>query len=205
MIHPSTELRFVSPEIGYGVFAKEFIPKGTIVYVKDSLEIEVTPKKYEKLDEYARSVVDKYSYRDERGYRIVSWDFAKYVNHSCNRNTVSTGYGFEIAVRDILPNEEVTDEYGIFNLEQNFECGCGAENCRHHISPSDFDVLFGKWDKEIKDALIHYSDSAQALEPYIEEPLFHKLKNYLETGKNYKSVYSLRLKKPETNGILHKT
>lgn len=205
MIHPSTELRFVSPEIGYGVFAKEFIPKGTIVYVKDSLEIEVTPKKYAKLDEYARGVVDKYSYRDERGYRIVSWDFAKYVNHSCSRNTISTGYGFEIALRDIEPNEEVTDEYAIFNLEQNFECGCGAKNCRKHISPSDFDVLFGKWDEEIKEAMKHYKDSEQALEKYIEEGLAQKLKNYLETGKNYKSVYSLRLKKNESNGVLQHT
>lgn len=204
MIHPSTELRFVSPEIGYGVFAKEFIPKGTIVYVKDSLEIEVTPKKYEKLDRYARGVVDKYSYRDERGYRIVSWDFAKYVNHSCNRNTISTGYGFEIALRDILPNEEVTDEYAIFNLEQNFECGCGSSNCRKHISPADFDVLFGKWDEEIKDALSVYHNSEQALEAYIDEALFEKLQHYLETGKNYKSVYSLRLKKHEGNGTLHK-
>ncbi len=203
MIHPSTELRFVSPEIGYGVFAKEFIPKGTIVYVKDSLEIEVTPKKYEKLDRYARSVVDKYSYRDERGYKIVSWDFAKYVNHSCNRNTISTGYGFEIALRDIQTDEEITDEYGIFNLEGNFNCGCGSENCRKTISPSDFDNLFEEWDTEIKDALTVYHNSEQALEPYIDEPLFEKLQHYLETGKNYKSVYSLHMKKNHSasNGV----
>ena len=203
MIHPSTELRFVSPQIGYGVFAKEFIPKGTIVYVKDSLEIEVSPRKYEKLDSYARSVVDKYSYRDERGHRIVSWDFAKYVNHSCSRNTISTGYGFEIALRDIEPDEEITDEYAIFNLEQNFECGCGSQNCRKHISPADFDVLFGEWDEEIKDALSVYHNSEQALEAYIDEPLFQKLQHYLETGKTYKSVYSLRLKKHENNGVVN--
>jgi len=48
----------------------------------------------------------------------------------------------------------------------------------------------------------NYYDTDQALEQYIEEGLFLKLKNYLETGKNYKSVYSLRLKKSGKNGVL---
>ena len=37
MIHPCTELRHVSPEIGVGVFATALSPKGTLVYVKDSI------------------------------------------------------------------------------------------------------------------------------------------------------------------------
>jgi hypothetical protein len=39
MIHPHTCIRYVNPQIGYGVFATAFIPKGTIVYVKDDLEL----------------------------------------------------------------------------------------------------------------------------------------------------------------------
>ena len=46
MIHPHTELRFISPEVGYGVFATALIPEGTITYVKDSLELEVSPTDY---------------------------------------------------------------------------------------------------------------------------------------------------------------
>ena len=38
MIHPKTTLRFINEEVGYGLYATEFIPKGTITYVKDSLE-----------------------------------------------------------------------------------------------------------------------------------------------------------------------
>ncbi|WP_027001590.1 SET domain-containing protein [Hugenholtzia roseola] len=195
MIHPHTELRFISAEIGYGVFAKTFIPKGTIVYVKDSLEIEVTPKKYDKLDAYAREVVDKYSYRDERGYRIISWDFAKYVNHSCHHNTISTGYGFEIATRDILPDEEVTDEYAIFNLEQHFSCGCGSAHCRGQIKPTDFDLYYPTWDKEIQEALRFFAEVPQPLAIYIEAKLQQKLQFYLETGREYRSVRALQYKK----------
>ena len=32
MIHPDTELRFISPEIGFGVFATKLIPQGTITW-----------------------------------------------------------------------------------------------------------------------------------------------------------------------------
>jgi len=39
MIHPHTEVRVVSPEIGLGVFATKFIPKGTIMYVIDEMEL----------------------------------------------------------------------------------------------------------------------------------------------------------------------
>ncbi|MCC5945927.1 MAG: SET domain-containing protein-lysine N-methyltransferase [Bernardetiaceae bacterium] len=194
MIHPNTELRFISSAIGYGVFAVSFIPKGTIVYVKDSLEIEVSPKKYDKLDTYAKAVVDKYSYRDERGFRIISWDFAKYVNHSCNYNTISTGYGFEIAIRDIEVDEQITDEYGIFNLEQNFSCSCGSAQCRGQIKPTDFDTYATLWDSQIKDALQYYARTPQDLAIYIPPKLQKQLNNYLQTGTYYRSIKNLQHK-----------
>ena len=122
MIHPDTELRKVNDTIGYGVFAKCDIPKGTIVYVKDPLEIEVEPERFEELDPTYQSIVNWFSYIDERGVRIISWDIAKYVNHSCDANSISTGYGFEIATRDIAAGEEITDEYGIFNLPAPLDC-----------------------------------------------------------------------------------
>jgi hypothetical protein len=46
MIHPNTELRFISPEVGYGVVAREFIPKGTITWVLDELDREFTPEQF---------------------------------------------------------------------------------------------------------------------------------------------------------------
>src|SRR5690606_207308 len=117
MLHPKTELRYISDHVGYGVLATDLIPEGSIVYVKDSLELEISPTDYLIHSEETKEVIDKYSYIDERGYRIISCDFAKYVNHCCNCNTISTGYGFEIAIRDIKPGEQITDEYGIFNLD----------------------------------------------------------------------------------------
>jgi len=67
MIHPDTELRFINDEIGYGVFARALIPEGTIVYVKDSLEIEVSPTDYLLHSPEMQDMIEKYSYLDPRG------------------------------------------------------------------------------------------------------------------------------------------
>ena len=77
MIHPNTTLRYISDDIGYGVFATAHIPEGTIVYVKDSLELVLTPTDYLLHGSAMREVIEKYSYMDEHGNRIISWDFAK--------------------------------------------------------------------------------------------------------------------------------
>jgi hypothetical protein len=43
MIHPDSELRFVSPSIGYGLFATRLIPRGTFTWVRDDLDQIVPP------------------------------------------------------------------------------------------------------------------------------------------------------------------
>lgn len=192
MIHPSTEIKHVSDVIGYGIFAKKFIPKGTIVYVKDSLEIEVDDEQYAKHSKPMQDVIEKYSYIDERGIRILSWDLGKYVNHNCNRNTISTGYGFEIAIRDIQAGEEITDEYGIFNLDFSFPCGCGATNCRGHIHPEDLDNLAPVWDVEIKNALKSLYSVEQPLLPLVEEGIKKELDAMFADPSKFKSIANLR-------------
>ena len=152
MIHPNTELRLINDTVGYGVFATKRIPQGTIVYVKDSMEIEISPTQYLLYQPEMQDSIEKYSYIDERGYRIISWDFGKYVNHCCNCNSISTGYGFEIAIRDIEIGEQITDEYGIFNLQEEMTLQCGFEGCRKTIKPSDFDDYYQEWDEKIKQA-----------------------------------------------------
>ena len=194
MIHPKTELRYINDNVGYGVFATEFIPKGTIVYVKDSLELVITPTDYLIHAEEMKKVVDKYSYIDESGNRIVSWDFAKYVNHCCNCNTISTGYGFEIAIRPIEKGEQITDEYGIFNLDQEMVVECGQLNCRKVIKPNDFETYYQSWDEKIKSAITFLFDVEQPLIPFIPEETRKELDTYFQNPEHYKSVYSLRYK-----------
>lgn len=198
MIHPKTRLQYINDVIGYGLFATDFIPMGTIVYVKDSLEREITPEEYRDMDPEMQQVAEKYSYIDERGVRIVSWDFAKYVNHCCHCNTISTGYGFEMAIRDIQPDEQITDEYGIFNLEWDMQVECDHAGCRCRITNSDFDRYYPQWDEKIRKALPRVFDVEQPLLPLVADEVVEQLIDFMQDNKNYRSVYELRYRKPAT-------
>ena len=194
MIHPNTALKFISDSIGYGVFATAPIAKGTIVYVKDSLELVITPTDYLLHSREMQEVVDRYSYIDERGNRIVSWDFAKYVNHCCNCNTISTGYGFEIAIRDIAAGEQITDEYGIFNLEEDMPLICGQPNCRGYVGPSDFDRYYKEWDAKIRASIGELFEVEQPLMTFVTPETRRELNAFFVNPEAYKSVYALKLK-----------
>ncbi len=127
MIHPSTELRHIDAQLGYGVFATERLPRGTITYVWDPLEVEILPDDPRLAEPVLRDKIERYSYIDALGTRIVSWDHAKYVNHCCQCNTMSTAYGFEIAIRDIEAGEQITDEYGMFNMPEPMNLSCSPD------------------------------------------------------------------------------
>lgn len=192
MIHPDTELRKVDDTIGRGVFATQPIPKGTILYVKDPLEIEVSAEQFETMDPQYQTLINWFSYIDEGGFRIVSWDIAKYVNHHCDSNSISTGYGFEIATRDIAAGEEITDEYGIFNLPYPLQCCCGSSRCRGTISDDDWDTYGNIWDKKAKEALKHFGKVAQPLMKFMDTEVYQSLMQYLNRRRNYRSLFRLR-------------
>ena len=109
MLHPSTELRTINPTIGAGVFASEPIPRGTIVWIRDPLDHVFSPEEFDALEGPIREHALKYSFVDGQGSSILCWDLAKYVNHSCEANLLSTPFEFEIAVRDIAAGEQITE------------------------------------------------------------------------------------------------
>ena len=74
MIHPHTELKFISPEKGYGVVATHFIPKGTITWVFDPLDQVFSPEKVQDLPPVFQKIVNTYSYRDNKGDYILCWN-----------------------------------------------------------------------------------------------------------------------------------
>ena len=195
MIHPNTELKYINDTVGYGVFASEDIAEGTIVYVKDSLELVISPTDYLIHSQEVKKMIDKYSYMDQNGDRIVSWDFAKYVNHCCNCNTISTGYGFEIAIRDIKKGEQITDEYGIFNLENEMTVICGEQGCRKTLKPDDFERYYELWDAKIVKSIRRLFEVDQPLMAFVDADTRLQLDQFFENPETYKSVYSLKLKK----------
>ena len=193
MIHPDSRLEFINDQIGYGVIATDFIPKGTLTFVKDPFDVDLTLDAYLSLEPQYKTIADKYSYREGNGHRILSWDIAKYMNHSCFPNTISTGYGFEIAVRDIHAGEEMTDDYGIFNLEQTMQCYCGEKICRGIVSSEDFIKCYENWDVIIKKVLPCFNKVMQPLMKYLDSETHSDLLKYLNTGHDYQSILTQRL------------
>ncbi|MCC5905030.1 MAG: SET domain-containing protein [Balneolaceae bacterium] len=197
MIHPDTELRFINGTKGRGVFSTKRIPKGTLTYVKDDLEIEIEPDDQRLSDPKYRDLIDTYSFIDRSGKRILSWDHAKYVNHCCQCNTMSTGYGFEIAIRDIAKDEEITDEYSMFNFPANMRLECEKSPCRKVISENDLLIYHKEWDKIIKSSLNHLHRVVQPLAPFLSKETENMLNKYFQDRSQYISVLNLAYKKSD--------
>jgi len=191
MIHPDTELRYINKQKGRGVFATKSIPKGTLTYVKDELEVIILPGDKRLADPKYKNIIETYSFIDRDGSRILSWDHAKYVNHCCQCNSMSTGYGFEIAIRDIAKDEEITDEYSMFNFPSDMRLQCEKTPCREIISDNDLQKYYAEWDEIVISALRQFMSVNQPLNKYLSEETRDNLKEYLATGENYISVIEL--------------
>jgi hypothetical protein len=188
MLHPHTELRLVNNRKGRGVFATEAIPMGTLTYVIDALEILIAPNDARLSDDRYSALIEKFSFIDGDGTRIFSWDHAKYVNHCCQCNTLSTGYGFEIAIRDIAKGEEITDEYGMFNLGYDIKLDCDRFPCRGWATGQDLSKYHEQWDEAVKIALRNFHSVHQPLGMYVDDETLRQLNEYLKFGTNYQSV-----------------
>lgn len=174
MIHPDTELRFISDAVGYGVVATKLIPKGTITWVKDKLDRSFTERELNDFGKGYREILEKYCYRDNLGRYVLCWDIARYVNHSFNSSCLSTAYDFEMAVRDILPGEELTDDYGYLNVTEPFEClpEEGAE--RTMVMPDDLLRYHGVWDKKLLEVFPLLTAVNQPLRQFMEDDVYKK-------------------------------
>ncbi len=169
MIHPATELRFISEEIGYGVFAREPIPRGTILWVLCRLDMIFTPKEVAAFPPPYQPVLEQYSYIDAEGRVILCWDHGRYVNHSCEPAMLAVGGDFEIAVRDIAADEQVTCEYGHLNLIEPMACRCGAPRCRGLVASGDVLTLWPDLDRRTAIALPNARKVLQPLLPFARD------------------------------------
>tara|TARA_R110002072_G_scaffold22666_2_gene79593 strand:- start:4830 stop:5441 length:612 start_codon:yes stop_codon:yes gene_type:complete len=189
MIFPKTELRFISKQIGYGVVATEFIPKGTITWALDALDREFTPQEVSQMDAKYQKILDFYTYRNNRGNFVFCWDFGRYVNHSFNANCISTAYDFEVAIRDIHPGEQLTDDYGYLNITEPFEAEDeGTE--RKIVYPDDLVRYHKEWDEKVKAVFPLMPELNQPLRGYISEEVWQKVKKIASGKEEMLSILS---------------
>ena len=122
-----------------GMFAKELIHKGEIVYIKGGHIIT-------RNELFSSSVINSYlpisddyymgalNAEEEEAIKL-------YNNHSCNPNCGMHGEITFVAIRDIRAGEELTIDYAfIDNEDYSFECHCGSPKCRHTITGHDWKI-----------------------------------------------------------------
>jgi hypothetical protein len=201
MIHPDTELRFISEAIGYGVVATKLIPKGTITWAFDKLDRVFTPAQLQEMDPVYQDVLNKYTYRTPQGNHILCWDNARFVNHSSRSNCLTTAYEFEIAVRDIYPGEELTDDYGYLNIEEPFEVVPEAGTNRTVVYPDDLLRYYKVWDEQLLGAFPQLVNVAQPLFHILTPSLQDKVKRVAVEREPFDSI--LHCYYPSHNGKLN--
>ena len=108
---------------GRGVFARRQFGQGEVV-----LRWDVSQK-------IRRDRIDSVSSEEHHFLNPFDDDFfvllgepERYVNHSCANNTRVERFT-DIAVRDILPGDEITSDYRSGGVAVDFVCRCSAPNC----------------------------------------------------------------------------
>lgn len=166
MIHPDTEVRFISKEKGYGLFATRSIPCGTVTWVKDQLDREISPQELTSYDPAIREIIFHYSYRDSRGNFIFCWDNTRFINHDCTPNCLHTAYNLELAVRDIHSGEEITNHYGTLNIVEPFTIVSQHEVT---VYPDDLLRHGDAWDTLLSETFPYLIGVGQPLRPFISK------------------------------------
>jgi SET domain-containing protein len=122
MLEVETYLR-TSPINGIGLFSKNAIPKGTIIWrFREGFDTVLNKKEFDRLPKYAKQTIIHYMFysNDLEGYVIMP-DDARFFNHSTtpNTKTVTDDSGhiepMTLASRDILTDEEITSDYYEFD------------------------------------------------------------------------------------------
>ena len=177
MIHPDTELRFIDGDVGYGVFATQPIPRGTIVWTLCRFDRVLTRDEVSALPPAYQNVLARYAYVDREARYVLCWDFGRYVNHSCEPSMLGLGPDLEIVVRDVKPGDHLTCEYAALNLTSRMACHCGAPTCRRVVGRDDVLREWPEWDALVAATLPLVSQVSQPLAPFVSDP--HRLADWI--------------------------
>lgn len=105
---------------GLGLFADEFIPKGTMIFQEDTFSISFTEDEFEKLSKIQKDFIHTYGYIRDGIWRC-SLDNDRFTNHSDNPNCDDSVTCCEtFASRDIEIGEEITTNYYVVGCPKDF-------------------------------------------------------------------------------------
>lgn len=101
-----------SPINGIGLFAGEFIPKGTKIWIF-APKLDLAFKRVEVKNKNIFDFLNKYCFK-HNGHYILCTDDGRFINHSDTPNTDDKTFPYTIAAKDIEQGEEITSNYNDF-------------------------------------------------------------------------------------------
>jgi hypothetical protein len=121
---------------GHGVWAVDSISCGELIAVFGG-EVVTSAE----LAQLTRDQVRITLQIDDDAYLVTTREGpADWINHSCNPNAGFRGQVSLVAMRDILPGEEITFDYAMSDATpyDEFDCQCGAIHCRGRVAAEDW-------------------------------------------------------------------
>jgi len=141
---------YVSPKVelnksligGAGVFAKKYIKKGEIVFIKAGHIVPFSEaQKYDRdIGDFSLQITDEFYLCPTKKSEIEA--LVIHFNHSCDPSIGVDGQVSFVALRDIHPKEELTCDYGtiVWDNKYRLECRCGSADCRKIITENDWKI-----------------------------------------------------------------
>lgn len=126
---------------GLGLFADQFIPKGTVIFkFTPGFDLKFTKEQILSFPELIQIYFCKYSWKSEKSkLYCFHLDDGRYINHSNDSSALSEYKDGEeeivtIAIKDIVIGEEITDNYSSFEDGAEYEADADDDNVLIYIS-----------------------------------------------------------------------
>ncbi len=102
---------------GIGLFADEFIPKGSVTWQYDpEYDIAFTKEQVERMPKPAQVIFWHYAYHDkELDKFVLCADDERFINHTSVNTNITSAPRQDVASRDIQPGEELICDYSEFD------------------------------------------------------------------------------------------
>jgi uncharacterized protein len=138
-LSPKLALRYIAEHDYHGLFAVTPVAQDEILVVWSGVLYSFSAlQKLSKLQQQRTVQVED----DLFLVSVVNDEPADYVNHSCNPNAGLSGQITVVAMRDIQVGEQICIDYAMTDTTpyDEFECQCGAPNCRHRVTGDDWQL-----------------------------------------------------------------
>jgi len=136
-LSPKLQLQPCPEKGGFGLFAIDAIKEGELLTMWGGRVVTGSQLEELPVDTQTHGIqVDEDLYM----VPVIHGDPSDYFNHCCDPNAGMSSHASLVAMRDVAKGEEICFDYAMSDSSDydEFECQCGAHNCRKRITGRDW-------------------------------------------------------------------